>query len=244
YPSYTAFVERLKAESPADVLERAGQFSHNRSIELVMLSSFSLLDDNGLAALRIACAVPPLPVPESLVRAVAERDEDLAGKDVALGVKALVSVSLARRAEPGVVQMHSLVNRAGRHLDREGVEELRPLIARSLFDDLEAVTLADVAGMRHEVRLARESYGDPKTLPDLWVHRTALRAELMTGAFHSSLPGWQTQVRAADAISGAASWEATIARCGLSEVLRELGQTEEALSVGQEALYCAQRNLR
>src|SRR5262249_56346572 len=127
-------------------------------------------------------------------RGVGEWDGGLAGKEGGLGVKALVSVSLARRAEPGVVQMHSLVNRAGRHLDREGVEELRPLIARSLFDDLEAVTLADVAGMRHEVRLARESYGDPKTLPDLWVHRTALRAQLMTRPFHSRLPACPTHV--------------------------------------------------
>lgn len=242
HPSYTEFAERLKADSPADVLERAGEFSHNRSIQVVMLSSFSLLNDNGLAALRVACAVPPLPVPESLVRAVAGRDPDLAGKDVELGVDALLNLSLARRTEPGVVQLHSLVNRAGRYLEPESGEKLRPFIAGALFSDLEAVTLADVAGLRHEVRLARESYGAPQTAAELWVHGAALRAELVTGAFHSNLPGWQAQVRAADSITGAASWAATIARCGLSEVLRELGRTEEALSVGQEGLYWSERN--
>jgi tetratricopeptide (TPR) repeat protein len=239
--SYSEFAERLKTDAGTDILERAGELSRRPSMQVVMLSTFSLLNDDGLAALRAASAVPALPVPESLIRSVAGRSAD-SSNDVELGISALLDLSLARRIEPGVIQLHSLVNRAARYLEPERVGQLRPFVASALFYQLDGVTLLQLSSVRHEVRLARESYGEPKTPPDLWAHRAALRAETLAGAFQSSLPAWQTQRRATDAIMGAASWEAILARCGLSEVLRELGRSEEALSVAEEALYWSERS--
>lgn len=247
--SYQAFLARLRAPAAdTDVLEEVHVRAGQRSLELVMLASFSLLDGNGLTALRLACSMPALPVPESLMRAVASRtagDTDQnAEKGVDDGIVSLLHLSLARRIEPGVIQLHALVNRSGRRLEADAVAKLRPRVARSLFDALDGIKLEDLKlrDVPHEVRLAREFAGTLDSPVELWVNRVALLAESKRGAYQTSLPAWKEQVAAADRVLGVASWEAVLCRCCLSYVLRELTQFKESLSVAEEALYWSERN--
>ena len=243
---YREFAEGLKVIKPkSDVLERAG-ISNNQSILDTMLASFTLLDNDGLAALRFACTMPALPVPESLMRSFIGDTEDTTDPtkpDIERGIEMLLGLSLAHRVEPGVIELHSLVNRSERLIEKPAIEELRPIVAGRLFAALDNLTLARLASVRHEARIARAFASEPVTMADLWVHRAALTADTLAGALRATLPGWRRQVQSADRIAGPASWEGIRCRVHLSAVLRDLDELDEALATAQEALYWSERNL-